>query len=96
MAGQLDVVVCEGGETGQELLDQALRVLDPGVIGMPIRLHRFDLSLDNRRRTANRVVALGRCGELAALEREAGQLAGRLEARRLLDRAEASSWRATT
>ena len=31
------LVVCEGDETGQELLDEALRVLDPSVIGCPAR-----------------------------------------------------------
>jgi len=50
------LVVCEGDETGQELLDQALRVLDPAVLGTSIHLSRFDLSLANRRRTANLVV----------------------------------------
>ncbi len=52
----IEIVVCEGDETGQELLEQALRVLDPTVLGFPIRLIRFDLSLANRRRTANGVV----------------------------------------
>ncbi len=56
MAGRTEVVVCEGDETGQELLEQSLRVLDPEVLGFPIVLHRFDLSLDNRRRTDNAVV----------------------------------------
>jgi len=50
------IVVCEGDETGQELLDQALRVLDPSVVRIDVELEHFDLSLENRRRTANRVV----------------------------------------
>ena len=50
------LVVMDGDETGQELLDQALRVLHPDVIGMPLALERFDLSLESRRRTANGVV----------------------------------------
>jgi isocitrate dehydrogenase (NAD+) len=50
------LVVCEGDETGQELLVEALRVLDPSVIGIPIELIRFDLSLEERRRTKNAVV----------------------------------------
>jgi isocitrate dehydrogenase (NAD+) len=50
------VVVCDGDETGQELLDAAVRVLDAAVLGIPIALQRFDLSLANRRRTENRVV----------------------------------------
>lgn len=56
MTHSTTVVVCEGDETGQELLEQALRVLDPEVLGVTIELDRFDLSLDNRRRTENRVV----------------------------------------
>jgi isocitrate dehydrogenase (NAD+) len=50
------IVVCEGDETGQELLVQALRVLEPEVVGFPLELQHFDLSLANRRRTANDVV----------------------------------------
>ncbi|HZR93799.1 MAG TPA: isocitrate/isopropylmalate family dehydrogenase [Gaiellaceae bacterium] len=50
------IVVLEGDETGQELLEQALRVLEPEVIGMDVDFRRFDLSLDNRRATANQVV----------------------------------------
>lgn len=50
------LVVCEGDETGQELLEQALRVLDVDVLGISIELRRFDLSLANRRRTENEVV----------------------------------------
>jgi isocitrate dehydrogenase (NAD+) len=56
MASGTRLVVCEGDETGQELLEQSLRVLDPAVLGFPIELHRFDLSLENRRRTGNTVV----------------------------------------
>jgi isocitrate dehydrogenase (NAD+) len=52
----LTITVLEGDETGQELLDQALRVLDPDVIGLPLNLERFDLSLENRRATSNGVV----------------------------------------
>ena len=50
------LVVLEGDQTGQELLVQALRVLDPSVIGMQLQLERYDLSLSNRRATDNRVV----------------------------------------
>ncbi len=67
MVGATEVVVCEGDETGQELLEQALRVLEPDTIGIPIILHRFDLSLTNRQRTDNGVV-----GEAAAAMREFG------------------------
>ena len=52
----LKITILEGDETGQELLDQALRVLAPDVIGLPIELERFDLSLEHRRETNNQVV----------------------------------------
>lgn len=50
------IIVLEGDETGQELLEEACRVLDPDVVGIPVSLERFDLSLENRRRTSNDVV----------------------------------------
>ena len=56
MSRDRQIVVCDGDETGQELLDEALRVLDPGVLGFALDLVRFDLSLGNRRTTANEVV----------------------------------------
>jgi isocitrate dehydrogenase (NAD+) len=61
------IAVLEGDQTGQELLDQALRVLDPGVVGVELELRRFDLSLESRRATANGVVleaaeAMRACG----------------------------------
>ena len=61
------IVVMEGDETGQELLEQSLRVLDPGLLDLPLELETFDLSLGNRRRTANGVVhdaaaAMAKCG----------------------------------
>ena len=46
----------EGDQTGQELLEQALRVLDPAVCGVPLEFEHYDLSLENRRRTQNEVV----------------------------------------
>jgi len=52
----LRIVVCEGDETGQELLCAALRVLDPDVVGLACELVTFDLSLAERRRTDNDVV----------------------------------------
>ena len=52
----IEIVVLEGDQTGQELLVQALRVLDSNVIGVPVELHSFDLSLENRRQTSNQVV----------------------------------------
>lgn len=50
------IAVLQGDQTGQELLDQALRVIAPGVIGIELELLSFDLSLENRRATANAVV----------------------------------------
>src|SRR5690348_14210751 len=50
------VVVLEGDQTGQELLEASLRVLAPDVIGFELDLPRFDLSLETRRRTKNDVV----------------------------------------
>ena len=56
MADPITITVLEGDETGQELLDQSLRVLDPDVLGLPLELERFDLGLENRRKTDNGVV----------------------------------------
>jgi len=61
------IVVLEGDETGQELLEEALRVLAPDVIGLELELPRYDLSLESRRATENGVVY-----EAAAAIREAG------------------------
>src|SRR5918998_1918795 len=61
------IVVLEGDETGQELLEQALRVLAPDVVGLELDLPRFDLSLERRRATTNGVVH-----EAAAAMRDAG------------------------
>jgi isocitrate dehydrogenase (NAD+) len=51
------IVVLEGDETGQELLEEALRTLDPDVIGLELEFPRFDLSLAHRRETKNAVVS---------------------------------------
>jgi len=50
------ITVLQGDETGQELLDEALRVLQHSVIDIELNFEYFDLSLENRRRTANGVV----------------------------------------
>ena len=50
------IVVLEGDETGQELLVEALRVLDPDVVGMQLAFERYDLSLARRRVTKNQIV----------------------------------------
>ncbi len=51
------ICLMQGDETGQELLDEALRVLDPSVIRLTnLEFETFDLSLENRRKTKNEVV----------------------------------------
>jgi isocitrate dehydrogenase (NAD+) len=50
------IVVMEGDQTGQELLEEGLRVLDPALTGVDVEFLRFDLSLENRRATNNEVV----------------------------------------
>lgn len=50
------IVILEGDQTGQELLEEAIRVLEPGVIRLELNFLRFDLSLENRRATNNKVV----------------------------------------
>ena len=50
------IVVMHGDQTGEELLQQALRVIDPGVNGMQLDFEHFDLGLENRRKTRNEVV----------------------------------------
>src|ERR671922_163839 len=67
MGEGLRIVVLDGDETGQELLEQAIRVLDPDVCGAQVELEHHDLSLARRRETANACVS-----EAAAAMREAG------------------------
>jgi isocitrate dehydrogenase (NAD+) len=50
------IVILEGDQTGQELLLEALRVLDESVIDLPLNFERYNLSLESRRETENRVV----------------------------------------
>jgi isocitrate dehydrogenase (NAD+) len=61
------IVVLDGDETGQELLEEALRVLAPEVTGLELEFPHFDLSLEHRRATRN-----GEVYEAAAAIREAG------------------------
>jgi isocitrate dehydrogenase (NAD+) len=67
MPDRLRIVVLEGDQTGQELLEQACRVLEPDVVGIDLELERYDLSLEHRRETSNEVV-----GEAARAMKEAG------------------------
>jgi isocitrate/isopropylmalate dehydrogenase len=50
------IVVLEGDQTGQELLEEGLRVLAPEVTGLDLEFPRFDLSLESRRASQNQVV----------------------------------------
>jgi len=61
------IAVLEGDQTGQELLEQALRVLAADVTGISFEFPRFDLSLSSRRATNNAVVF-----DAAAAIRDAG------------------------
>jgi isocitrate/isopropylmalate dehydrogenase len=61
------IVVLEGDQTGQELLEESLRVLASDVIGIELEFPRYDLSLESRRKTKNGVVQ-----EAAAAIREHG------------------------
>jgi isocitrate dehydrogenase len=63
----LKIIVLEGDETGQELLEQAVRVLDGELLGLELELVNYDLSLDKRRETGNEIVH-----EAARAMREAG------------------------
>ena len=61
------VVVCDGDQTGQELLIEALRVMTPELLGVELDFVHFDLSLARRRATNNDVVrdaaaAMTACG----------------------------------
>src|SRR5213082_3645611 len=67
MRDERTIVVLEGDETGQELLEESLRVLEPDVIGVELGFPRFDLSIEARRETKNGVVH-----EAAAAIREHG------------------------
>ena len=61
------IAVLHGDQTGEELLKEALRLLEPGVLGVEVKTHDFDLSLEERRRTRNECVL-----DAAAALRELG------------------------
>jgi isocitrate dehydrogenase (NAD+) len=50
------IACLRGDQTGQELLEQALRVIHPDVLGFPLAVESYDLSLEERRRTGNEIV----------------------------------------
>ena len=61
------IVVMHGDQTCEELLQEALRVLAPDVIGLSMNFQHFDISLGNRRATRNEVVK-----EAAAAMKQSG------------------------
>src|SRR5687767_13347887 len=61
------IIVLEGDETGQELLEQSIRVLDAELLGLDLELDYYDLGLEKRRETGNEIVH-----EAARAMREAG------------------------
>jgi len=67
MPDALKITILDGDETGQELLEQSLRVLAPDVVGLELDLEHFDLSLEKRRETNNAIVE-----EAAAAMRASG------------------------
>jgi isocitrate dehydrogenase (NAD+) len=67
MADARRVVVLHGDQTGEELLQKMLQVLDPGLLDVELEFEHFDLSVEKRRETGNGVVheaaaALVACG----------------------------------
>src|SRR4029079_18874249 len=67
MGQPLKIIVLDGDETGQELLEQSVRVLDSSLLGIELELERYDLSLGKRRETGNEIVH-----EAARAMKEAG------------------------
>jgi isocitrate/isopropylmalate dehydrogenase len=57
------IVVLHGDQTGEELLIEALRVIDPSVTHIELDFQHFDLSLENRRKSNNQIV----CDSAAAM-----------------------------
>ena len=87
------IVVLEGDETGQELLEESLRVLAPEVTGLDLEFPRFDLSLESRRASHNAVSApseidRGASGPPMSVRQWPGQVASTRTPRR----PSASSW----
>src|SRR5215472_9877514 len=50
------IAVLHGDQTGEELLREALRILEPSVVGFEVPTRDYDLSLEERRRTRNQCV----------------------------------------
>jgi isocitrate dehydrogenase (NAD+) len=56
MTTSAKIIVCDGDQTGQELLLESLRVMNDELLGVSLEFEHYDLSLDNRRATKNDVV----------------------------------------
>lgn len=56
MTKKRTIIVLEGDQTGQELLVEALRVINPSVAHVDVDFVTFDLSLAKRRESKNKVV----------------------------------------
>src|SRR5204863_6129356 len=50
------IAVLHGDQTGEELLKEALRILEPGVLSVQVEARDYDLSLEERRKTRNQCV----------------------------------------
>ncbi|TMF70198.1 MAG: isocitrate dehydrogenase [Chloroflexi bacterium] len=50
------IAVLHGDQTGEELLREALRLLEPGVLGIQVETKDFDVSLEARRSSRNQCV----------------------------------------
>src|SRR6266513_3091257 len=50
------IAVLHGDQTGEELLREALRLLEPGVLGIQVEAKDFDVSLEARRSSRNQCV----------------------------------------
>src|ERR1700704_2200645 len=50
------IAVLHGDQTGEELLKEAIRLLEADVLGFEVKRMDFDLSLERRRQTRNQVV----------------------------------------
>src|SRR6266480_2046532 len=50
------IAVLHGDQTGEELLKEALRLLEPGVLGIQVETRDYELSLEERRKTRNQCV----------------------------------------
>ena len=73
MAAPVKITVLEGDETGQELLEQALRVLDPEVLGLPTRARALRPLPRAPAATEQRGRARGRQGDARVRPRDQGR-----------------------